>query len=317
MTPSLPSVLCPVDFSEPSRSALCYASAVADHFGVRLTLLAVDDPLLAATGLGLQPPLAETTRAELTRFCRDTLPGWQSSPKKIEFRVTVGKPAPEILREANEQHADLIVMGAHGRGGVGKMVFGSTTERVLRETSVAVLVPPDVMPPATSLSEIARHLNCILAPVDLTAASPHQIRVAGGLAEAISVPLVVGHVLEPTSLGYTRGLAISRAEEKRRAEAEQSLASLTAAIAPHVRVESVVVAGDPSDRIVAMSESHQANLIVMGLHSSGPLGPRMGSVTYRVLRRTNALVLALPPHVVNSGATAAAERSAPQTVTLL
>jgi nucleotide-binding universal stress UspA family protein len=317
MTASLPSVLCPIDFSEPSRSALCYASAVADHFGVRLTLLAVDDPLLAATSLGLEPPLGETTLAELKRFCCDTLPGWQSSPKRIEFRVTVGKPAPEILREAKEQHADVIVMGAHGRGGVGKIVFGSTTERVLRETSVAVLVPPDAMPPATSLSEIARHINCILAPVDLTAPSSQQtIRVASGLAEAISVPLAVGHVLEPISLGYASGLAISSAEEKRRAEAEQSLARLTAAIGPHVRVRSVVVAGDPSDRIVAMSEDHEANLIVMGLHSSGLLGPRMGSVTYRVLRRTNALVLALPPQAVNSGATAV-ERSAPHTVSLL
>src|SRR5688572_24541943 len=302
MTASLPSVLCPVDFSEPSRSALCYASAVADHFGVRLTVLAVDDPLLAATSVGLEPPLAETTLTELTRFCRDTLPGWQRSPKKIEFRVTVGKAAPEILREAKEQHADLIVMGTHGRGGVGKMVFGSTTERVLRETSVAVLVPPDDRPASTSLSEIARLVNCILAPVDLTGASSYQIRVAGGLAEAISVPLVVGYVLEPIPMGYASGLAIARAEEKRRADAEQSLSRLTAAIGPHVRVKSVVVPGDPSDRIVAMSENHQANLIVMGLHSSGLLGPRMGSVTYRVLRRTNALVLALPPQVFNSTA---------------
>jgi hypothetical protein len=41
-------------------------------------------------------------------------------------------------------------------------------------------------------------------------------------------------------------------------------------------------------------------LIVMGLHSSGAYGPRMGSVTYRVLCQTDALVLALPPHVVRA-----------------
>src|SRR5262245_25008423 len=75
MTASLPSVLCPVDFSEPSRSALCYASAVFDHFGVRLTLLAVDDPLPAATGQGVELPLGETTLAELKRFCRESFQG--------------------------------------------------------------------------------------------------------------------------------------------------------------------------------------------------------------------------------------------------
>ena len=52
-----------------------------------------------------------------------------------------------------------------------------------------------------------------------------------------------------------------------------------------------------AEEIVELSRSRQANLIVMGLHSSGLLGPRMGSVTYRVLSMTDAFVLALPPHV--------------------
>ena len=41
------SILCPVDFSEGSRAALCYAAALADYFGARLTVITVDDPLLA------------------------------------------------------------------------------------------------------------------------------------------------------------------------------------------------------------------------------------------------------------------------------
>ena len=138
-----PSVICPVDFSEPSRSALRYAAAIADHFGARLTVLAVDDPMLrAATATVGVPSLASDTDRALRRFCTETLPTVGSGPKTIEFRVAVGMPAPENLREARRLQADLIVISSRGRSGIRKIVFGSTTERVLRETSVPVLVTP-------------------------------------------------------------------------------------------------------------------------------------------------------------------------------
>jgi nucleotide-binding universal stress UspA family protein len=292
--------LCPVDFSEPSRSALLYAAAIADHFGARLTVLAVDDPFLAevAVTTGQMPSLAAVTLTELKRFCRETLTDYEVGPKKVAFRVAVGKPATQILRVAGTLHTDLVVMSSHGRSGIRKMFFGSTTERVLRETAIPILITPDVRPPATSLSAIASHVNRVIAPVDLTAASIHQLTVAGGLAAAFSVPLIAAHVLEPIFVPYQVRLAISGAEADRRAHAEDRLARVVASIAPRVEVEPMVITGDPAEEIVSLAEARQANLIVMGLHSSTLLGPRMGSVTYRVLCRTHALVLALPPKVV-------------------
>ena len=104
---TLPSVLCPVDFSEPSRSALAYAAAIADHFGARLTVLSVDDPLLTevAASTGQIPSLADVTRQELKRFSRETLTTYETGPTKVEFRVTVAKPAVGSLREATAMHA--------------------------------------------------------------------------------------------------------------------------------------------------------------------------------------------------------------------
>ena len=302
MTSSAPVLLCPVDFSEPSRAALCYAAAIADHFGARLTILAVDDPLLAevASTTGRVPSLAEATLHELKRFCRETLTDYEAGPKKVEFKLRIGKPAIEVLHEANELQADLIVMSSQGRSGVRKMFFGSTTERVLRETSVPVLITPDAKPPVTSLSEIALHINRIIAPVDLTAASSHQLTVACGLAEALVVPLIVAHVLEPIFVPYSVRLTIPGADTARRADAEEKLNRITSSASARVHVEAIVVTGDPSEEIVALAEARHANLIVIGLHSSGLLGPRMGSVTYRVLCRAHALVLALPPQVTSS-----------------
>ena len=294
---TLPSVLCPVDFSEPSRSALAYSAAIADHFSARLTVLSVDDPLLAevAASTGQIPSLADVTMQELERFCRETLTNYESGPKKVEFRVTVGKPAVGILREATAMRVDLIVLSAHGRSGLRKLFFGSTTERVLRETTIPVLVTPDAKPSSKSLSEIASHIHGIIVPVDMTDASPGQLKVAAGLAEAMSVPLLLTHVLEPIFVPYHVRLAIPGAEAARRAEAEDKLSRLATRIPARVHIEPMVLTGEPSEEIVTLAKARQAGLIVMGLHSTGLLGPRMGSVTYRVLCRTEALVLALPP----------------------
>jgi len=303
MTTRPPTVLCPVDFSEPSRSALCYAAAVADHFGARLIVLAVDDPLLAevAATTGRVPSLASETRRELQRFCNETLTNISAGPKTIEFRVTLGKPAPAILHEARELQPELIVISSRGRGGIRKMFFGSTTERVLRETTVPVLITPADQRPTPSLSEIASHLKRVIAPVDLTSASPFQLTVAGGIAEALSVPLIIAHVLEPIFVPYNVRLALPGAESARRADADERLSALATSLGPHVRAESMVLMGDPSEEIVKLAQAREANLIVMGLHSSGLLGPRMGSVTYRVLCLTHALVLAIPPKAVAAG----------------
>ena len=292
-----PSLVCPIDFSDASRGALRYAAAIADHFGARLTILTVDDPLLAsvATDAGREPSLVEETRQELRRFVAESLPDRSSAAGTMELRVAVGKPAGEILRVARERETDLIVMSSQGRSGVSKRFFGSTTERVLRETTVPVLVTPKDGGDVRSLADISRRVRRIVAPVDLTAASAHQVMVAAGLAGGLSVPLILAHVLEPVFVPPAVRLAVPGSDAERRAEAEAQLLDLAGAALAAPAVETLVVSGDPSEEIVKLAETRGAGLVVIGLHSSGLLGPRMGSVTYRVLCLAHALVIALPP----------------------
>jgi nucleotide-binding universal stress UspA family protein len=299
MTSNAPSVLCPIDFSEFSRQALAHAVAIADHFGARLIVLSVDDPLLteAATAAGFVPTPADETLGELQRFCADTLASFDG-PRTIVFRVAVGKPATEILRASRELGVDLIVMSSRGRSGMRKLFFGSTTERVLRETSVPVLVTRDWRLTFTSLSELARDIKRVLVPVDLTDGSPHQLSVAHGIAAALSARLLAVHILEPLFVPYRVRQALPGVEHTRRTQAEETMATLVASSDGGHHSESIVLMGEPSEEIVKLAEARDVGLIVMGLHSSGLLGPRMGSVTYRVLCLTDALVLAVPPHAV-------------------
>ncbi len=292
-----PSIVCPVDFSDTSRTALQYAGAIADHFGARLIVLSVDDPLLAAVAAnsGRAPSLAEATEGELRRFIDSSLADGAGGAKALDVRVAVGKPAAEILQLARDSRADLIVMSSQGRSGAGKRFFGSTTEGVLRGTDVPVLVTPRTTTAIGSLSAIVRSLHHIVAPVDFSAASAHQVAIAVGIGKSLSLPLIVPHVIEPVFVPPPVRWASPGLDAERRAHAEARLREFVEGAAAHASAETLVLSGDPSEEIVKLAEARDAGLIVMGLHSSNLLGPRMGSVTYRVLSLSRALVLAIPP----------------------
>jgi universal stress protein E len=291
-----PSVLCPIDFSGSSRGALRYAGAIAAHFGARLTLLAVNDPLLEEADEFAGPAhLAEDTRRDLERFFTQTFAERPHAIPEVRVQVTTGKSAPEILRVSREQGCDLIVMSSHGLTGFRKMFFGSTTERVLRETTVPVLVTPGSDAGPNSLEDIPRLVRRVLAPVDLTAATPHQLQVARGLAEAIRVPIVLLHVVEPVRTLSTARPRLSQVDAERRYQAERELESAVQEMPAGVKSEALVAYGEPAEEIAKVATDRGADIIIMGLHSSPVLGPRMGSVTYRVLCLAHRLVLAIPP----------------------
>ncbi len=292
-----PTLLCPVDFSDASRGALRYARAIAEHFRGRLVILAVEDPLLTealdlGTGAGWDP---EDTRSELSRFVARALQGDPLDGIDVRYEVGVGKPANQILRAASEQACDLIVMSTHGLTGMRKLFFGSTTERVLRETTIPVLAtPPTAEGPAT-LEEIRRIVARVLVPVDLTEASLHQVQIGRGIAEALAVPLIVTFVVEPIRSPLAAKIHLTGIELERRTRAEDALNELLATVPRRRHPEALVAFGDPAEEIAKIARDRQAGLIVLGLHGSPLLGPRMGSVTYRVLCLAPALVLALPP----------------------
>ena len=291
-----PSVLCPIDFSASSRGALRYAGILAAHFGARLTLLAVNDPLLEEADEFAGPAhLAEDTTRELERFFRRTFVERPHGTPEVRLEVTTGKSAPEILRVSREKGCDLIVMSSHGATGFRKMFFGSTTERVLRETTVPVLVTPGSDAGPEQLQDIPRLVRRVLAPVDLTAATRHQLDIARGLAEAIRVPIVLLHVVEPVRALSTARPELSRVDAERRYRAERQLESLVQDLPPSIKPEALVAFGEPAEEIAKVVTDRDAGIVVMGLHSSPVLGPRMGSVTYRVLCLAHRLVLAVPP----------------------
>jgi nucleotide-binding universal stress UspA family protein len=240
------------------------------------------------------PSLQGETERELRKLVAETLAA-PDVPTAIDLRVAIGKPAPRILQAAKDVAAGLIVMSSQGRSGVRKMFFGSTTERVLRETTVPVLVTPEDHARVLSLEDVGRRIHRIIAPVDLTDSSARQVTTAAGIASALSVPLILAYVIEPIFVPPRVRDVVPGSDRARREYAEQQLAELARQAGSDGAVETVVVSGEPSEEIVTLAATRNAGLIVMGLHSSPLFGPRMGSVTYRVLCLTDTVVLALPP----------------------
>ena len=292
-----PSILSPIDFSEASAGALRYAAAIADHFAARLIVFSVEDPLLTqAADLGtgvLWTP--EEGRREIEQFAAKTFEAGPPSSATLEYEAVVGLPAPEILRFAAERACDLIVISTHGLTGIRKLFFGSTTERVLRETTRPVLITPPVDPGPVRVEDAKRLIRRILVPVDLSPASLHQVQIARGLAEALDVALILAHVIEPVKSRLATRLNPAQVEADRRAIADERMSELMATIPLRLHPEALVAYGDPAEELAKVAKDRQAGMIVMGLQGSPLQGPRMGSVTYRLLCLCPTLVLALPP----------------------
>jgi nucleotide-binding universal stress UspA family protein len=293
-----PSILCPVDLSDASRGALRHAAAIAEHFYAALTVLMVDEmPLLLPSpgpGPGEAWP-APLGHADLAGFVHDTFAGRTLAVPNLELVTAAGKPSAIILRHALDHAPDLIVMSTHGVSGVRKALFGSTTERVLRETSVPVLVTPANDPGPDSVEALKDDLRTVLVPVDLSAATPRQVQIARGLAEAFDAKVILVHAVEPPRLLARHETVRPQVREALFTRAESAIADLLAGIPARLHPEVVVRSGHAAETIADVADERDAEMIVMALHSDPANHARMGSVTHRVLCRVPRLVLALPP----------------------
>lgn len=143
-------ILCPLDFSDSSFHALNYAMSLAQEADARLTVmhvmtydLAAEAPELYETLIADRSLTVADYRARCEQYARERLEG--AVPDTVRTYCTVetltasGKPYREILRVAAEQQSDLIVMGVQGRGATDLMLFGSTTQHVVREAGCPVL----------------------------------------------------------------------------------------------------------------------------------------------------------------------------------
>jgi universal stress protein A len=140
------SILLPTDFSECGNYALSYAASLARSFGASILCVHVIEPMVPTVGYsGMTEPLpiADITD-QLENSAERELPKIAEREEcaglEIEELIVHGEAASEIVSVARERKVDLIVVSSHGRTGLGRILFGSTAEAVVRHAPCPVLV---------------------------------------------------------------------------------------------------------------------------------------------------------------------------------
>jgi len=139
-------VLFPTDFTGASIHAAAYALSIAESYRAKLFVVHVVETAHEARGFYLphlpydkmDAEMVESANEMLKRFANTRFKGF----KNIELRVLEGEPYKEILKVISGSDIDMVVMGTFGKARLDRVIFGSTTERVMRKSACPVLVIP-------------------------------------------------------------------------------------------------------------------------------------------------------------------------------
>jgi len=289
-------VLCPVDFSEPSRLAFRYAMAIARRSNASLTVLYVNDPLLiaAATVALHDRHIAKRSKRELRAFTEATTRSHESPTPTIV--VATGNPADEILARARRSHADLLVVGTHGATGADRLLFGSTTLSLLQRTSIPILAVPSPGETTSTAVPTSWPGQRMIAALELDSQAGHDLEIVTDLAAWFKTSLLLVHIVIAVAAPAWLTGDLTAHDRIRIAQAQQQLDQLAARARKRVKAETRVTCGQPADEIAAMAAAEQTGLVVTALKDRrGWFGARRGSVSYHVLSHAVTPVLAYPP----------------------
>lgn len=264
-----------------------------------LVIVSAVDPLLheaARVRAGLDLANAEVAPA-LRTFAAGVIPAGAPWAPETAFDVPVGQAADAIVDAARRHDATLVVMGTQGLGGFRKLLLGSTTERVLRQTRTPVLAVPPSATEAVSVDATGARLELerILVATDFSDAAAAALAWAVDAARAMSLPLILAHVVHETEVPSQWRAYAEESDEERVAGARAKLAHLAQHACAPVSCEIVVAIGRPAEGIASIAQEHRAGLIVAGLTSEqGALARRPGSIAYPVLCQARVPVLVVP-----------------------
>jgi nucleotide-binding universal stress UspA family protein len=259
----LTNILLATDFSSGSEKALQYALNLARRFSATLYLVHVvtPDPLHPANSAAARRQIEDAWREGRQLTTRLIVSG---DLKDIEDQLFVvrGELWPSLAEMVRDKKIDLIVVGTRGRGGLIKMLLGSTAEAIFRQSPCPVLtVGPASLPPPQDGLTVQR----ILYATDFTPQSLAGGDFALSLARQYRSHLILLHVIEEKNEG--NALRKSSALE----DAKTRLRTLVPAGSDlKFEPEFVVGFGTPASRILSVAAEKTPDLIVLGVTQSLP-----------------------------------------------
>ncbi len=134
-------ILCPIDFSPPSRNALRYANEFAKAMKAKITVMHVIQPQPIPTDVNVpyiptELELEQAAKEDIAHLIRETI----SAGVLVEQVMAFGLPSECIVQQAKKDDVDIIILGTHGRSGLSRLLMGSTAENVIRHATCPILV---------------------------------------------------------------------------------------------------------------------------------------------------------------------------------
>jgi nucleotide-binding universal stress UspA family protein len=249
------------------------------RLGSEIVLLYASEPYMpfdmfeapAAWSLQHSPELRARVEKELNQYASKHL----GAPSGLVHTVVVeDTPAKAIAETATRLDADLILMGTHGRRGWRRALLGSVTEQVVHQSETAVMSVPALK------RDGEPKIRTILCPVNFTTIGRKALDQAVSLAQGFDAELLVVHVADLLDEPF-----LSHLEEDFAAWIEPGIRS-------RCRYSQIISRGDAPEQVVAIAESSNADLIVVGAqHRRFTDTTVIGPTTERILRFAKRPVL--------------------------
>jgi nucleotide-binding universal stress UspA family protein len=282
-------ILIGVDGSERSEDAVAFGRALA---------LAADAPVTLAMAHRSEPlrPGAEEHEEFLRNDAERTLVRLVATlddVRDVELRPLVvnTSPAHALHATAEEEHAGIIVVGSSHTGRLGRVLPGSTAERLLHGAPCPVAVVP--LGYRTHATPAHPVIGCAYRPTTDGAAA---LGAAEELALALSASLRVMQVIEPLAHLYDGGempFNLPEINASMYADTERSLMGRVARLSANLESEGTLHSGRPADVLIALSET--VDLMVIGSRGYGPLkAVLLGGVSGQVIRSAACPVVVVP-----------------------
>jgi len=268
--PLIKKILFPVDFSPACLGAARYVEALAGRFESEIMLL-------HAVGMGeysLPEDLLPARQAQLDAFLADELKYFTT------HRVCVtGEPAPDIVAAARRWNPDVVMMATHGLGTFRRFLIGSVTAKVLHDLHLPVWtgVHTETAPPLEKI-----HCRRILCAVDLSPRSQNILEWAAWMADEYDADLAVAHATEKLPEAYLAGGLEGELEQSLVDNAERRIEVLQSAVG--ITGPVFVKSGDPAKVVACAAKQYEADLLVMGRHSSGGVTGYLRQSAWDILR---------------------------------
>jgi nucleotide-binding universal stress UspA family protein len=288
------SILCPVDFSSISNSALKYALALARNHGARLHVIHAVSPValrsndFAFNSAEILKQLHKNAEAQMKGLEAEVL----RSGVPADFEVRINDPGDEIQRQIRKSKANIVIMGTHGRNTVQRFFLGSVAEHMLRKSPVPIFT-------VSGMRKSDSRIRSVLIATDFGPGTPEAVEWGIGISRETGAKATLMHVIPHTAsanLEETYLTALTRGIEVQLLELAATIEASSLDIS--VRVET----GLPWRVIHNVAQATHPDLIVMNIHGKSRLDRMLlGSTAERIIRSAECPVLSIPPRAGTSG----------------